>query len=232
MKTYHIKPLPLLSIEIDKSAFTYRQNFGQKIMAPIFAWYIGGADINILVDTAAEEQMAAGVRGFKTEKVTPIEEALAKMNLSPNDIDLVIQTHLQWDHCGNTHKFKNAKVLVQEEELRFALAPHPLLAQTYQRSLLKDLRFSLLRGYKEILPGIELIPAPGHTPGTQAVAVNTARGKAIITGCLYRQRELLPSRRRAGSVARSSSGGPFGCGGSLRYHSLSQKHGGHHTSRS
>jgi N-acyl homoserine lactone hydrolase len=201
MKTYYIKPLPLLSIEIDKSAFTYRQNFGIKMMAPIFSWYIGGGDMHILVDTAADEQMAAKVRGFKTENVTPFEDALARLGLTPEDIGLVIQTHLQWDHCGNTHKCRNAKILVQERELQFALAPHPILAQTYQKSLLKDLRYTILRGHREILPGIELIPAPGHTPGTQAVSINTTQGKAVITGfCSVREnfeppdpvREVLP----------------------------------------
>jgi glyoxylase-like metal-dependent hydrolase (beta-lactamase superfamily II) len=85
--------------------------------------------------------------------------------------------------------------------LLFALSPHPILAPTYRKDLLKDLNFKLVRGNYEVAPGIELIPAPGHTPGTQAVAIQTEKGKAILTGfCCIREnfeppegvREILP----------------------------------------
>ena len=56
------------------------------------------------------------------------------------------------------------------------------MGPTYKKDLFMDLTFKVVDGYYEIAPGIELIPAPGHTPGTAAVAVNTEKGKAIITG--------------------------------------------------
>jgi glyoxylase-like metal-dependent hydrolase (beta-lactamase superfamily II) len=201
MKTYLIRPLPLTNIELDLAAFTYRYNYGIKKVVPLYAWYIEGADKRILVDTAADAKFATEFRGFRAEEVSSFEDALAGLGLKPHDIEIVVQTHLQWDHCANTHKCENAKIVVQEEELKFALAPHPILAPTYQRSLLKDLNFMPVRGHFEIAPGIELIPAPGHTPGTQAVSILTERGRAIITGfCCVNEnfkppeeiREILP----------------------------------------
>jgi glyoxylase-like metal-dependent hydrolase (beta-lactamase superfamily II) len=95
---------------------------------------------------------------------------------------MVIQTHLQWDHAGNTHKCRNAKVVVQKDELEFAFNPNPILAPTYATYLLKGLNYEVVDGYHEIEPGIDLIPSPGHTPGCQSVSVNTEKGRAIIAG--------------------------------------------------
>jgi N-acyl homoserine lactone hydrolase len=182
MSTYRIKPLPLSIIELDMAVFTYRFNYGKKIRVPNIAWYIEGADKHILVDTSADAKLATEFRGFPSEEITSFEEALAGFGLNPNDIDIVLQTHLHWDHCANTRKCKNAKVIVQEEELQCALAPHPILAPGYKKDLLMDLNFMVVRGRYEVFPGIELIPTPGHTPGGQSVSIATTKGKAIITG--------------------------------------------------
>jgi N-acyl homoserine lactone hydrolase len=182
MKTYRIRPLLLTKMEIDLGVLLYRHRYGEKFMSPAYCWYIEGADQHILVDTSADAELATSFRGFPAEKVTSFEEALAGLGLKPDDIDLVIQTHLHWDHCANTAKCTNAKVLVNETELHFAFAPHPLTGLSYKKDLLRDLNFVLVDGYYEVAPGIELIPVPGHSPGTQAVAINTDKGKAIITG--------------------------------------------------
>ena len=182
MKTYRIRPLPLIRMELDMGILTYRYKHGTKIQAPVYCWYIEGADKNILIDTGANAEMAISYRGFPTEKIMLFEEALASVGLKPDDIDLVIQTHLHWDHCANTSKCKNAKVLVSEDELRFALSPHPITGLSYRKDLLQNLNFVIVNGQYEVAPGIQLIPAPGHSPGTQAVAIDTEQGKAVITG--------------------------------------------------
>lgn len=198
MKTYRIRPFPLIKMELDMGILMYRYKYGTKIMAPVFFWYIEGADQNILVDTGADAELATSYRGFPAEKIMTFEEALASVGLKPDDIDLVIQTHLHWDHCVNTRKCKNAKVLVTEEELRFALSPHPLTGASYKRDLLRDLNFVLVNGQYEVAPGIELIPAPGHSPGTQAVVINTEKGKAVITGfCCVKENFEPPEEVRA-----------------------------------
>jgi glyoxylase-like metal-dependent hydrolase (beta-lactamase superfamily II) len=182
MKTYRIKALPLSSMELDKAVLMYRFHYGQKIEVPNVMWYIEGAEKNILVDSAADAKLATEFRGLPANEIMSFEDALASVGLKPDDIDIVIQTHLQWDHCANTQKCKRAKALVQEDELRFAYAPHPILAPTYKKSLFTGVNFQVVKGYLELFPGIELIPTPGHTPGNMSVAVNTEKGKAIING--------------------------------------------------
>jgi len=192
VNTYRIKPLPLSIIEIDKGLLTYRFNYGKTIRVPNFVWYIEGSDKNILVDTAADAKLATEFRGFPAEEIISFEEGLAGFGLTPLDIDIVIQTHLHWDHCGNTGKCKNAEIIVQEEELRFAFDPHPIAAAAYNKDLLADLNFTTVKGPYEVLPGINLIPTPGHTPGCQSVAVATAKGKAIITGFCCSNENFAP----------------------------------------
>jgi len=188
MTTYHIRPLLSLKVEFDKGILTYRMNYGVKLFIPVFMWYIEGEGKKILVDSGADAYFAKQVRGLKIQEERSFEDALASVDLLPEDIDLVLQTHLHWDHCGNTFKCKKARVVVQEDELKFALNPHPVLANTYHRPLFENLKFDIIKGDCEIAPGIELIHAPGATPGTQAICVNTVQGKAIISGiCSIRE---------------------------------------------
>jgi glyoxylase-like metal-dependent hydrolase (beta-lactamase superfamily II) len=73
-------------------------------------------------------------------------------------------------------------VYVQKNELEFALNPHPIFEILYPRDIIKNLAFEVIDGEQTILPGIAVMPVPGHTPGGQAVIVDTAEGKAVISG--------------------------------------------------
>ena len=182
LPVHRIRPLPLSYVSQDMGNFTYRYNNGTRIDLPIFCWYIEGGSQRVLVDTGANAIHMRKYRNFEAQDINLFEDALLKVGLQPEDIDVVIQTHLMLDHCANTRKCSNATVVVQQAELEFALSPHPILAPTYIRELFMGLKFQLVSGYCEILPGIELIPVPGHSPGCQAVSVNTVKGRAIISG--------------------------------------------------
>jgi len=167
------------------------------IWRPYIFWIIEGAGQNIIVDTGihAEDykRYHPGFRNLPIEHCLTFEEGLSKASIRPDDVDLVIQTHLHFDHCFNTSRCKNAKVVVQEDELEFAKAPHPMFANMYSESLLQGLEFEPIRGRKEILPGIEVIPVPGHTPGCQAVSVETEAGCAVIAGFCCIKENFFPS---------------------------------------
>ena len=182
LPVYRIHPLPLVSIKQDLGGFTYGFNLGTKFDLPVFSWYIEGATERVLVDTGGDAAHAKKYRGFDAVDIHTFEDALLKYGLKPTDIDLVIQTHLMWDHCVHTRKCTNARIVVQQDELEYALAPHPIQARMYKRELFMGLNLQLVNGHTEILPGIELIPTPGHCPGCMSVGVNTEKGKAIISG--------------------------------------------------
>ena len=182
MKTYRIIPLTTIKLQVDMGNFTYRMNHGTQIWVPIIMWYIDGAEQRILVDTGANVSFAHDFRNLNAKNILSFDKALKSVGLRAQDIDLVIQTHLHWDHCVNTSECTNAKVLVQEDELEFANAPHPIMANLYHQPLFNDLNFQIINGRHQVEEGIEVIPAPGHTPGIQAVSVKTEKGNAIISG--------------------------------------------------
>jgi glyoxylase-like metal-dependent hydrolase (beta-lactamase superfamily II) len=126
-----------------------------------------------MVPPAAEQQTGL--------KIMEFEDALATVELKPEDVDIVIQTHLHNDHCENTYKCTNAKVYVQQAELDFFKMPHPI-DHRYYSDLLDDSEVITVEGDGEIVSGVRVILTPGHTPGGQSVAVETAKGTAVITG--------------------------------------------------
>jgi glyoxylase-like metal-dependent hydrolase (beta-lactamase superfamily II) len=179
---YQVKPLFLGTIEADKSGFTYMAFPGVPIKLEVVCFLIEGAPQKILVDTGSWAAMMAKYWPGKGEDYQTFEQALAKENLKPEEIDIIIHTHLHHDHVANTFKCRNAEVYVQEEEWIFAKAPHPLQSQYYPPELFRGWKIRLIRGNKELFPGIEILHTPGHTPGTQSVAVQTKEGTAVIPG--------------------------------------------------
>jgi glyoxylase-like metal-dependent hydrolase (beta-lactamase superfamily II) len=149
-------------------------------------WYIRAGDKHVLVDTAIEAEdyrnYHPGFNDMPFQSVQTFEEALVKVDCTPDDVDIIIQTHLHMDHMYNTPKCKNAVVYVQKKELEFALSPHPIFEIAYPKEIIKKLKLEVIEGDKTILPGIAVMLVPGHTPGGQAVVVETIKGRAVISG--------------------------------------------------
>ncbi|MFZ0927679.1 MAG: N-acyl homoserine lactonase family protein [Syntrophobacteraceae bacterium] len=185
--SYIVKPLVLGTLEADKSSFTYMAFPGTPIKLEVAVFLIKGAPRNILVDTGSWASLMAKYWPGKGEDFQTLAEALGKEGLKFDDIDIIVQTHLHHDHCGYTSQFKNADIYIQEEEWIFAKAPHPLQAQYYPPELLKGWKKRLIKGDHDLFPGITILHTPGHTPGTQSMVVETAKGRAVIPGfcCTY-----------------------------------------------
>lgn len=178
--------------EFEKSIFTYGVDQGIKIQAPILMWFIEGAGNRILVDTGVSDPDWAS-RYHRTvwrdENEDPVK-AIEGLGLTPEDIDIVINTHLHWDHCFNNDLFPNARILVQAEELRHAILPLPCHAVPYESQLIRMTppwikaldRIEVIEGEMEIESGISLVPLPGHTPGFQGVLVKLESGRCLIAG--------------------------------------------------
>lgn len=191
MSRFRIRPLSCgRFLAIEKSNLTYGANAGVKIVAPILFWFIEGASQRILVDTGASDAGWAARYHHPIERL-PHEEplnAVASLGLKPGDIDVIINTHLHWDHCFNNDLFPNARILVQKEEARYAIAPLPCHALYYESQLigmtpawLKTLsRTELIEGETTVEPGITLVPLPGHTPGFQGVLIDLDGGRRVL----------------------------------------------------
>ena len=182
MREYVIRPLVIGANETDQGIMTYLRGYGQRIWIPIYSFYLEGGQEKILVDTGLEQFMVPPEVSKKYGlEILEFEDALATVGLRPEDIDLIIHTHLHNDHCENDTKCTNATVIAQRKEYEFFKNPHPI-DHRYYPDLLDDVRVELVDGDTHLRDGIDLIFSPGHTPGGQSVAVNTRAGRAIITG--------------------------------------------------
>jgi N-acyl homoserine lactone hydrolase len=107
---------------------------------------------------------------------------LDKLGLRPKDIDLLITTHFDWEHCGRHEVFAVAgvPVVVQRSHLDHALQ-HP---ERFDRALFDfdGWAYQTVDGDVEIERGIALLETSGESIGHQSVFVNTASGPVLLTG--------------------------------------------------
>jgi glyoxylase-like metal-dependent hydrolase (beta-lactamase superfamily II) len=144
-------------------------------------------DKTILIET--------GIGNKLTEKMIKIYgqpakllENLASAGISPEDIDIVINTHLHFDHCGQNAVFPHAAFYVQRTELSRMKRESRTL---YDWLDFMNATFELLDGDTEILPGLSVITTPGHTVGHQSVVVQSPDGSAdlLIGDAAYTPRQ-------------------------------------------
>lgn len=182
---YSIRPLLVGVRNVDQGIMTYQRGYGKRIWLPMWSFLLrekGGEGRTVLVDTGLEDFMTPPEFTEETG-LTPryMEEALEEAGLTPDDVDIVINTHLHDDHCGNNPLFTKAAVYVQKTELEACQNPHPL-DYRYEPAFMEDQDIHALEGDAEILPGLRVKAMPGHTPGSQAVEVDTDQGPVVITG--------------------------------------------------
>ncbi len=192
MTTYTIHPIVMGTKMFDKSMMTYQHGAGTPYTIPIYCWYIEGGDKNILIDTGEMSPIQSKEREEAIGgKIYTFEEGLAKWNLTPEDVDVVIHTHLHNDHCENDYKCVNAKIYVHEKEMRRIHDPHPLdfrYLEDYIEDVEENGQIEVVTNDQEILPGISCLHTPVHTDGGMSVVIDTDQGKAIITGfCVIKE---------------------------------------------
>ena len=182
MNSLKIHPLHLGTITREMFLFSYWHKPGTIIEAPVLGWYLEGAAKKILVDTGGgdpESEHASRFMPYKREAKQSLENALKNIGVGCEDIDIVIATHLHWDHCAETRLFRNAEIIVQDAELKAARAPFPV-QHGYVKSLFEGIDYTVVSGDVEIVNGVTAILTPGHTYGLQGVLVDAANQKYFI----------------------------------------------------
>ncbi len=199
---YKIHPIVMGTKVFDKGMMTYQSGYGTPYTIPIYCWYIDGGDKKILVDTGEMHPIQSTDREAAIGgKIYTFEQGLEKWGLAPESIDIVIHTHLHNDHCENDYKCENAVFYVHEKELARIHDPHPLDFR-YMEDFIEDVegngQIEMLTGDREILPGISMIHTPAHTEGGMSVMIETAEGKAMITGFCVIDENLNPPKEIRG----------------------------------
>ncbi len=178
------------------------------VTVPLLTFLIKGAEVPILVDSGLRDpERAMSVMKLGPHRTKPewdLARQLRKQGVEPEEVKYLILTHLHYEHCGKCEIFPNAKIIIQRTELQEAAAPiAPEALETGGRGLFYDRqdvalivgdlwnRVMLIDGDEEIVGGVRCVLFKNsHTPGSQAVYVDTPGGTSILLGDIARNVHL------------------------------------------
>jgi len=163
---------------------------------------VRAANKTVVVETGNGTQWDPKLRAiYAIQDGDPLLDSLAKAGVQPGQVDLVINTHLHFDHAGGNTRLANGRVvptfprawyIVQRGELEHAMNPTERDRASYFpeniQAVSNEERWELLEGDQEILPGISVARIPGHNADIQAVKI-TGGGKTLAFVA-----DLLPTR--------------------------------------
>jgi N-acyl homoserine lactone hydrolase len=187
---WKIKAIRLGEFTVDKSLETLNKDIGVQMKIPVLAVAVYGEMGKVIVDTGVSnaEWVNRDVAPFSQGEDERMTAALeAGLGWKPSEVDIVVNTHLHHDHCGNNMLFRNARFIVQRKEWEYAFAPMDIHEGIYRqeyfgKEAVNYFSWEFVEGEKELMPGIRVFATPGHSKGHQSVLVNTPEGALCIAG--------------------------------------------------
>ena len=182
----------------ERSGLFYGERSPERVRIPVTCYLIRTADAAILFDTGLSPRAVPGL--LRTDPLARFEDAdllvqrLDSVGLEPSDVDVVVLSHLHFDHAGGAALFTASELVVQQDEYAYAHYPASFFASFYYRKNfdLPGYRWRLLDGDVELVPGVTVLRSDGHTPGHQSLLVELpGSGPVILAGdCCYWQRSV------------------------------------------
>jgi len=176
----------------------------ERVLAPVWSALLRTAEGNILFDTGLHpvhvanphatfgkpapdrEQVALRI---VMERDDAIVARLAAMGVRPDDVSIVVNSHLHFDHAGNNGAFPRATFVVQADHLAFAKGK-PNFPGVYWD--IPELTYMPVSGRVRVATGLEVVPTPGHAPGHQSLVVDLPEtGRVVLCGDAAFTRENL-----------------------------------------
>jgi N-acyl homoserine lactone hydrolase len=134
-----------------------------------------------LMDTGFSPDDRAALETFAPVHIRPIRSVLAEHGVQPGDVRLIANCHFHSDHSGGNREFPGIPIFVQRAELAHLRATpdysHGPSVADFPGAILEQ-----IDGDAEPLPGIRIVPTPGHSPGHQSLVVETKAGRVILGG--------------------------------------------------
>ncbi|MGW0816622.1 N-acyl homoserine lactonase family protein [Streptomyces viridiviolaceus] len=150
----------------------------QPRVEPVLAYLVRHSDGLLLFDTGIGTADPATEARYRPRR-RPLQEALAEAGATTADVSLVVNCHLHFDHCGGNPLLGRTPVVVQDVELATARRG------SYTVDELVDFpgaTYEELSGEAEILPGVLIVPTPGHSPGHQSLVLRRDDGTVVLAG--------------------------------------------------
>jgi len=145
-------------------------------LLPLHCVLVSSSDGVVLVDTGL---------GPQPRQFLPDVESHLLQQVEPENVDLVVHTHLHVDHVGWDGVFPRARYVVHRDDWAFFMVPWQIRERPHLHRLeplQEEGLVDLVAGEEEIVPGIRAVPSPGHTPGHMHLRVEDGGEAAVVLG--------------------------------------------------
>ena len=150
---------------------------------PVYGFVIHHPAGAIVVDTGIGFRNDFIDALYPHHSVSLIDE-LNRCGVDERDVQLVVNSHLHFDHCGQNHALA-CPIAVQQAELEAARQPHYTVDDW---ATMPPHRARVLDGDTDLCDGVQVLLTPGHTPGHQAVVINSREETVLIAAqCIFRR---------------------------------------------
>jgi len=196
--------LPCGRLRMRKSIFLPAAERSETVEIPVSSALLRHRQANVLFDTGCHpavpdnpEARWGGLAKLMVPIMQPGEHVLtglARLGLQPDDIDVVVNSHLHPDHCGCNAFFRKATFLIHSDELAAARAPGSEAAGYLAAEWQQPMPVDAVDGQRDVFSDgrIVLVHLPGHTPGSiGALAQLDRSGTFLLAGDTVSLRETL-----------------------------------------
>lgn len=196
--------LPCGRLRMRKNIFLPAAERGETIELSVSSALLRHGQGNLLFDTGCHPSVPEdpeGRWGGLAKLMTPIMQpgehilaGLAELGLGPDDIDVVINSHLHPDHCGCNAFFRKATFLIHADEIAAARTPGSEASGYIAADWDQPMPVDEIRGQRDVFGDgrIVLLPLPGHTPGSMGALAHLERsGTFLLAGDTVSLRETL-----------------------------------------
>ncbi len=151
---------------------------GQPRVEPVYGYLIKHPEMTVVFDTgigAADPETEA----YYQPQRRSLDLACREAECSIDDIDVIVNSHLHFDHCGANPRMAGRRIIVQSAELEDARGVNYTFPELidFDRA-----HYDPITGEAEIADGIVVLPTPGHSRGHQSVAVCADDGTLLVAG--------------------------------------------------
>jgi glyoxylase-like metal-dependent hydrolase (beta-lactamase superfamily II) len=143
----------------------------------VFAFLVRHPEGVVLYDTGVAEHPV--IEQLYRPKRRMLADALEAAGIRSEEVRMIVNSHLHFDHCGANPMFPGTVILAQEAEHEAALQPHYTVRDCIE---FPGATMTAVSGEVEVLPGVTIVPTPGHTPGHQSLVVESDCGLAVLAG--------------------------------------------------
>lgn len=187
-----LTPLVVGHLSVDTRTFDPKAPGELPIEAPVILWVLRDGDRTLVFDTGGSDVSPAHRMGhghYRRTKPEEPGEKLRAIGVRPEDVTIVVLSHLHWDHASNWRLFERATVLVAAREIPYAARPDLGHAVYFDfrggpAPYWDPERFQAVEGEQALSEdgAVRVVPLPGHTPGSQGLLVASAVGTVLLPG--------------------------------------------------